>query len=138
MRVTPNLHFHGQCEEALDTYQKAFGAHPAVLLRYSDADKSDMPYSLTAEELRYVYHAEMNIGQQRFFFSDSLCPLAPGINLSIVVTFDRPEDVMHACTVLMEGGYAITPLKQTTYSSCFTSLVDRYGIRWELMTETGD
>jgi PhnB protein len=24
---------------------------------------------------------------------------------------------------------------KTGYSSCFVSLVDRYGIRWELMTE---
>ena len=138
MIVTPNYHFNGECEQALKLYEKVFNSQITVLMHYYDAGPSDLPVALSEKEKGYVYHAEMIIANQRFFFSDSLGKIPYGKNLSILVTFDCECDVKAAYEVLIDGGTEITPLTVTTYSTCFASLVDRYGMRWELMTENED
>ena len=42
MIITPNLHFNGECKEALKLYEKAFKGKLAMCLRYCDADPADM------------------------------------------------------------------------------------------------
>lgn len=96
MIITPNLHFNGECEQALKLYEKVFKGKITTLMHYSDADPSD---------------------------------------LSIVVTFESVDEVKDAYSMLSVGGSDIVPLKETTYSTCMVSLVDRFGVRWELMTE---
>lgn len=136
MLVTPNYHFRGDCQDALRLYEEAFHGRLTMVLRYSDANPSDMATAhMTDEEKNFVYHAEMTIGGQRFMFSDSMDDIPHGQNISIVITFDTAEEVKHAFGVLREGCSVIHPLQETTYSSCFVSFVDRFGMRWELMTE---
>ena len=138
MAITPNFHFNGECEQALKLYEKVFNGQITMLMHYCDAEPSDLSVALSDKEKGYVYHAEMIIGNQRFFFSDSLSKIPCGKNLSVLVTFDCERDVKAAYEILIDGGTKITPLTETTYSNCFASLVDRYGMRWELMTENGD
>jgi len=45
------------------------------------------------------------------------------------------EDVKKAYAIMADGAAIVHPMKSTTYSSCFVSFVDRFGMRWELMTE---
>ncbi|MGE5678701.1 MAG: VOC family protein [Pseudomonadota bacterium] len=136
MIITPNYHFYGECEQALKLYEKVFNGRITELLHYYDADPDDMEIGhLSDREKEYVYHAEMLIGGQRFFFSDSLEAIPFGRNISIVITFAEAQEVRAAYEILATGGIIITPLEETTYSSCFVSFVDRFGMRWELMTE---
>lgn len=136
MKITPNFHFKGQCNEALKLYTKAFNGEITVLLYYKDADERDFCVEqLSDKQKNYVYHSEMVIGEQRFMFSDSLEQFKQGQSVSIVITFANPTAVRSAYEVLKKGGQIIHPLQQTTYSSCFVSLLDKFGIRWELMTE---
>lgn len=137
MIITPNYHFNGECEQALKLYEKAFNGKITKLLRYYDASPDDMDIEqLSEREKEYVYHCEMTIGGQRFFFSDSLESIPFGSNISTVVTFTEAQEVRTAYELLAAGGIIITPLEETTYSSCFVSIIDRFGMRWELMTET--
>ena len=136
MIVTPNYHFNGTCEEALNLYQKAFNGKLLMLMHYRDANPKDMCIEgLSDREKSYVYHAEMVIGTQRFMFSDTTDEIHKGQSISIVITFDCSSDVKNAYNILIDGGMVIHPLQETTYSSCFASLVDKFGMRWELMTE---
>lgn len=135
MIITPNFHFNGECEQALKLYEKVFNGQITELLYYRDADPTNLSEILSDKEIDYVYHAEMIIGKQRFFFSDGISEIPFGKNMSVLVTFEHEVDVKAAYKLLIDGGTAITPLTETTYSTCFSSLVDRYGMRWELMTE---
>lgn len=136
MIITPNIRFNGECKDALNLYEKAFNGKVTLLFHFCDADPSDMCIeNLSDTEKMYVYHSEMIIGNQRFFFSDDLKESRRGQNVSMSITFDNPEDVKAAYEILIEGGVAINPLMETTYSSCFGSLIDKFGMRWELMTE---
>jgi PhnB protein len=42
MKITPNYHFNGNCEEALKLYEKAFNGKLLMLMHYCDANPKDM------------------------------------------------------------------------------------------------
>ena len=132
--ITPNLHFSGQCIQAMELYRRAFGAKITDLLTNSQADPQD--YTAAAGEEALVYHAEMRIGGQRIMMSDDPGLSFPAANpLSLVVTFETADEVRAAYEILAEAGEILQPPHKTTYSSCSVSLRDRFGMRWELMTE---
>lgn len=135
--ITPTFNLNGQCEEAIQLYQKAFDAKIDFILRYSDADKRDFDEPLTSEQQNYVYHAEIHIGEQRLMFSDIIESdhLTKGTSLFLLVTLDTAEEVKKAYEIMKDGCTIIYPLKSTTYSSCFVSLIDKFGFRWGIMTE---
>ncbi len=137
--VTPGFNFNGQCEEAIALYEKAFGATTKFIMRYSDANKRDWKFPLTDDQKNMVYHAEMFIGNQRVMFSDIIeFDLSKGTSLFLVITFEDAESVKKAYEILKEGSTIVYPMKSTTYSSCFVSLIDKFGFRWVLMTEQTD
>lgn len=134
--ITPTFNLSGRCEEAIALYEKAFGATTRYIMRYSDADESDWDLPLTEEQKNLVYHSEMMIGDQRVFFSDIIeFDLTQGISLFLAITFEDAESVKKAYDILKEGSTIVYPMKSTTYSSCFVSLIDKFGFRWVLMTE---
>ena len=50
----------------------------------------------------------------------------------------RKEEVLAAFEVLEDGGEVIYPPHSTTYSSCTTNVIDRFGFRWVIMTEQSE
>jgi len=135
--ITPTFNLQGQCEEAIKLYEKAFNAEIDFILRYTDADKRDFDVPLTDEQKKYVYHAEIHIGQQRIMFSDivEFDHLTKSTSLFLTVTLDSADEVKKAYEIIKDGCTIIYPLQSTTYSSCFVSLVDKFGFRWGIMTE---
>ncbi|MFZ5352384.1 MAG: VOC family protein [Bacillota bacterium] len=134
--ITPNFNFTGRCEEAIALYQRAFDAEVGCLLRYSDANKSDWDRKLTPEQEKYIYHAELFIGDQRIMMCDNMeVSLAKSTALSLTVTFDTKEEVKRAYEVLREDSETIYQMQSTTYSSCMVVFIDKFGFRWGLMTE---
>ncbi len=126
LKVTPNFHLKCQCKQAIELYRQAFAAEVKELLFNSDANSQD--YRIKDESHKeLVYHAEIYIGNQRIFLSDLLDDTIPaGNTLSLVEK---------AYEIIKDGATLISPLTNTTYSSCFVSLIDKFGMRWELMTE---
>lgn len=53
LQITPNLHFHGQCKQAVQLYKEAFGAQVKFMLSEADANPND------------------GIGTQRLLLNDS-------------------------------------------------------------------
>ena len=136
IKITPNFHFNGNCEQAIRLYEQAFDAKVDCLLRYSDARAEDYNKKLTKTQSNYIYHSEIYIGNQRIMLADVMdIEVKCGRALSLTVTMETKEDVIKAFNVLKDGCQIIYPLHSTTYSSCFCSLVDKFGFRWVIMTE---
>ncbi|MCL2592558.1 MAG: VOC family protein [Defluviitaleaceae bacterium] len=135
LKVTPNFHFRGQGKQAIELYKQAFGAEVKVLLCNSDANPNDC---IVEDESQndLVYHAEIYIGGQRITLTDDPEAPIPNTNpLSLLITFETKEDVKKAYEIMKDGATIIYPMQSTDYSSCFVSLVDKFGMRFELMTE---
>ena len=136
MKITPTLNFGGQCREAIRLYAKAFGGSIACLISYRDAnDPAYMPL-LSEEQKDYIYHAELMIDGQRITMSDQVDLELNVCNTNfLTVMCDTKEEVQAAYEVMKEGSQTIFSMQATWYSSCRVAFVDRFGIRWGIMTE---
>nr|MBR4281900.1 VOC family protein [Clostridia bacterium] len=136
MKITPTLNFGGQCREAIHLYEKAFGGRIACLVSYRDAnDPAYMPL-LTEEQKDWIYHAELHLGDQRIIMSDHAdIQFQTCYSNFLTLMYDTKEEVQAAYAVLQEGSTAIYPMAATPYSSCRVVFVDKFGIRWGIMTE---
>jgi PhnB protein len=120
----------GNCEEVIHYYEAVFSTKADFILRYRDANPEDWKSPLSDEQKKYVFHAEMNNGTQRFMFSDIIeFEIRQGNRLFMLLTFDTKEEVQAVYNALLPGSTVLVPLHNTTYSSCAANLVDRYGIR---------
>ena len=136
MLITPVINMAGNCEELIHYYEEVFSTKADFILHYSDAKPEDWKKPLTEEQKKYVYHAEMKIGNQRFMFSDIIeFKIYHGNSLSIVIIFNTKEEVQKIYNALLPGSSVLVPMHSTTYSSCTANLIDKFGIRWGLMTE---
>ena len=134
MKITPNLHMNGNAKEAIAFYRQVLDAEIFSLYCQSDANPAD--FTARPGETDLVYHAEISIGGQRVMLTDDTAPFPPkGHTLSLVVTFDTAAQVKQAYSAFADGCQIVSPLQKTSYSSCFVSLIDKFGVRWELMTE---
>lgn len=132
--ITPNFNFNGQCAEAIELYCRAFGARIGCMLRNSEVQPMDDSSAIASSDL--IYHAEIFIGSQRIMMCDSPdVPFMPSLSLSLTVTMDTRKEVLQAYDVLKDGCTLIYDVQSTPYSSCFVSLVDKFGFRWVIMTE---
>ncbi len=53
----------------------------------------------------------------------------------MVVTLDYAEEVKTAFDVLKEGAAVFQPIQKASYNSCCVSLIDKFGVRQEIITE---
>lgn len=49
--------------------------------------------------------------------------------------YDTKEEVRRAYEIMKEGSKTIYKMEATPYSSCRVVFVDKFGIRWGIMTE---
>ena len=137
LKVTPNFHFRGDGKQAIELYKRAFGAEVKVLLCNSDANLEDC-VAVDEKQKDLVYHADIYIGEQRIILTDDPEAPLPNTNpLSLLVTFESAEEMKIAYEMMADDATIVYPLQSTTFSSCFVSLVDKFGMRWELMIEEG-
>ncbi|MDF2587623.1 MAG: hypothetical protein K0S41_1464 [Anaerocolumna sp.] len=135
MTVIPTLHFYGQCEEAIDLYKEAFNCKVQYFMRYSDAVERGWEEDIP-EIRNTVYHSEILFGEQLFRMSDG-ADVEPNTNTTVffAVNFDTVNEVKKAFDALRASGTVIDELETTPYSACMGSVMDKYGIRWRVMTE---
>lgn len=76
------------------------------------------------------------LGEQRIIMSDHVdIQMGTCYTNFLTVILDTREEVQRAYEVLKEGSATIYPMEATPYSSCRVVFVDRFGIRWGIMTE---
>ena len=136
MKITPTLNFGGQCREAIHLYAQAFNGEITCLLTYRDAnDPAYMPL-LTEEQKDWIYHAELILDGQRIIMSDHAdIEFQTCYSNFLTLVYDTKEEVQAAYSFLKEGSTSIYPMEATPYSSCRVVFVDKFGIRWGIMTE---
>lgn len=136
MQIVPTLNFAGCCREAIQLYAQAFGGEITTLVTYRDAGDPDWTSRLREDQLDWIYHAELLLAGQRIIMSDH-ADLALGVCYSnfLTVMLDSAEEVRRAYALMERGSTTIYPIASTPYSACRVVFVDRFGIRWGIMTE---
>ncbi|MFV0549049.1 MAG: VOC family protein [Limnobaculum xujianqingii] len=138
MEVQPYLFFAGNCEEALQFYQRSIGARITLIMRYSESP--DALLTPVPDEWKdKIMHANVNVGHTQFMASDGQCDrMHPEFNgFSLSLKADSKTDAERLFKSLSSGGKVNLPFQRTFWSSGFGMLTDRYGVGWMIMSEIG-
>jgi len=129
-QIEPYLFFGGCCEEALEFYRTALGAHVEMMMRFRESPEPMPPGSIPAGFENKVMHASFRIGGSRLMASDGNAEGAKfeGFSLSIAVPSEAEADRIFAA--LAQGGKVGTPLAKTFWAPKFGMLTDRFGVGW--------
>ena len=136
MQITPTLNFGGTCREAIQMYEKAFEGKITCLISYREANDPVYLPLLSEEQKDYIYHAELVLGNQRIIMSDHVdIEFTVCYSNFLTIMYDTKEEVQRAYEVMKAGSKTIYEMEATPYSSCRVVFVDKFGIRWGIMTE---
>jgi len=140
-KVVPFLNFAGQAAQAMELYEKAFGAKVIQKLTYADMNPADALSEVKDEHKGFIGYSEIEIrGAIVSLYDDSnaaeKCTPVSGnaCLIDLLVHFDSDEELKTAYEILSEGATITAPLYSQTYCSLTCALIDKFGGRWQLMS----
>jgi PhnB protein len=140
MQIRPYLSFHGECQEAIKLYTKAFNIEKSEIMRFGDMPESpDNPLQISDEQKDWILQATLPFGDNFMRLSDSPREIndAPTDRIGIVVE-SSAEIVEKAFGVLKEEGRVIMHLQQTFFSPSYGIVIDKFGVMWNLAAMEGE
>ena len=126
--IIPYLSFMGNCEEALNTYIKAFGGEIFYLSRWSEET-----FDVTAEQIGKVMHAEFVLGNTRMAAGDTYKDSDMNATIKLMIHMDSKEEALRTISVLAKGGTIVSPLQphpEPDDAGCGSVTKDRFGYTW--------
>ena len=136
MHFVPTLNFGGNCRKAIQMYEKAFHGKISCLITYAEADDPAYNALLQDDQKDYIYHSELVLDGQRIIMSDHVdIEFQTCYSNFLTIMCDTKEEVQSAYEIMKEGSKTIYQMEATPYSSCRVVFVDKFGIRWGIMTE---
>ncbi|HET6871992.1 MAG TPA: VOC family protein [Sporolactobacillaceae bacterium] len=136
VKLVPYLVMDGNAKEAIEFYQKALQAD--VLFIQSFGEMPENPnYPLPEEAKNRVSHATLKVGETELMFSDTFPgqPHASGNQVTICITSDDVEKSRVMYEALSQGGQVTMPLQDTFFSPAYGSLIDKFGVSFQIFTE---
>lgn len=130
------INFKGECREALSFYEKVFQAKAGRIMSFSDMPP-DPNYTVAEEDKNLVMYADLSIFGCNVMFSDipSSMTLVKGNNISLTLSTKDEGEVRRVFNELKEGGSVDMELQTTFWSKLYGSVMDKYGIIWQVMVE---
>lgn len=130
--LVPYLTFNGNCEEAVNFYQKVLGGE-AVIMRYGDAPPNPK-FSVPDHVKHLILHAELRKDDHVIRFSDTFpgSPFSVGNNISFALEFDSKEETLAMFNALSEGGTIQMEPQETFFSPLYAKFIDKFGVTWQL------
>lgn len=126
--VIPYLSFKGDCEEALNTYIKAFGGEIYYMSRWSESTPG-----VALDQIGKVMHVEFALGNTHMAAGDSFDGREVNTDIKLMIHLDSEEEALHTISVLAEGGTLLSPLKphpEPDDGGCGSLTKDRFGYTW--------
>lgn len=134
MKLTPYLNFHGQCEEAFQTYERILGGKITFKMAYGE---SPMPAEQTPPGWSgKLLHATFTLGDQILQGAD-----APGEHyskpqgISIAISLSDAAEAERVFAALADGGKVSMPIQETFWAKRFGMVTDRFGVPWMVNCE---
>ena len=137
MQIVPTLNFGGNCREAIQMYEKAFHGKISCIITYGEADDPAYNPLLKEGQKEYIYHSELVLDNQRIIMSDHVdLEFQTCYSNFLTIMYDTKEEVQRAYEIMKEGSKTIYQMEATRLTSSWPGcFVDKYGIRWGIMTE---
>jgi PhnB protein len=136
LRLSINLSFDGQCEDAFKFYEQCLNGKIAFKLTWGD---SPMAKDAPQHWREKIVHETLIVGGTTFSGGDAL----PGTyerprGFGVLLSLKELEDAEHLFHALAENGTVHVPLRETFWALRFGSVTDRFGIRWDINCEKAE
>lgn len=133
MKLTPYLHFKGDCREAFAYYADTFHARIAFSMTFGES-----PFGAqTAPEMKnWIVHQRLEFGDNALLGSDAppdRYQTPQGFSVSVLI-----EDAAEAERIfrrLADNGSVDMPFAQTVFAHRFGMCTDRFGQHWMINVE---
>lgn len=138
MKLTPHITFDGQSEEAMNFYSTAFNGKIVSLIRCSDIENECCGTTeMKPEDQKRIYHGCLQFGENIIYCCDQKPGEKPiqGNNIMMDLTLSDKVEVQRVFDALSNGGNVIMPLAPLAWTPLFGMIIDRYGIRWNIMQQ---
>lgn len=132
------LNFNGNCREAVKFYAKVFGLDEPNIMTYGDVPP-EVPMSLTEETKNLVMYTSLKIHGNNIMFSDVPpdMPIVQGNNINLTITSKDMDEIRMLFNKMKEGGTIHMDLGETFWSKCYGMLIDKFGIPWQFVHDSG-
>jgi len=128
--LIPNIHFPGNCEEAIGFYKEAFGAEVKEINYFRDAPLAcGLDDSLPPN---FVMNSEVMILGTLITMTDGGEKPISGENFSFLIYLDTAEEVISVFDKLADNGKVIQPLGAQFWVSIYGVVEDRFGVNWQV------
>ena len=131
--LSPYLMFSGRCDEAIEFYQQAIGAHLEMVMRFSESPDPVPDGMLQPGFEDKVMHASLSVLGNRLMLSDGCDDKATFGGFSLSLSVDSAEQATSLFHALAVGGQVFMPIGKTFFSPCYGMLTDKFGVSWMVM-----
>ncbi|WP_058304313.1 VOC family protein [Gorillibacterium timonense] len=137
LSITAYLTLDGTAKDAIAFYEQALGAK--VISQMSFGEMPETPEYPISEDIKdRISHAMIQIGESQLMFSDTFPgqPVTPGNLISLCITADGFEKSKKLFDALANGGQVLMPFQETFFSPGYGSVVDKFGVNFQVFTES--
>lgn len=132
--MNPYLLFNGDCEAAMNFYEKSLGGKVEAMFTHEGTPMEKM---VPADWRKKIIHARLKLGDKVLMASD--CPpdryLKPQ-GFSVNLDIKSPAEAERVFNALAENGSVQMPLQQTFWAARFGMVTDRFGTPWMINCES--
>src|SRR5882757_4909832 len=110
MKLSPRLSFNGQCQEAMDFYERCLGGKIQFVLTYGDSPMSDHVPPAWREK---ILHATLGIGESILYAADAPPEqYQPAKGFHVTIGVPEAAEAERIFRELSEGGTVQMPLQK--------------------------
>ncbi|WP_308636430.1 VOC family protein [Paenibacillus silvisoli] len=135
--LTPYLMMNGNTSEAIAFYKEALNAEVQFVQTFGEMPEDPgMPMPEEAKSL--IGHASIRVGQTDLMFSDVFpgTPFQIGNQVTICLCTDDVNTSKQVLAALEQGGQVSMPLTETHFSPGYAIVTDKFGVTWQVYTES--
>jgi len=131
IKINPYLSFDGNCEEAMNFYQKCFGGN----LDFMRMKDSPMVDDFPEEKHNHIMHSELRNGDFVVMATDMQGPAGhqQGNDMSIILTFDDEAKMRKCFDALSTGATVFEPIRKQFWGDVYGELRDQFGKKWKML-----
>lgn len=137
MRLYPYLMMDGNAKEAIDFYTNALDAN--LLFSQTFGEMPPNPEFPIPEEVKdRVAHATIKVGETELMFSDIFPgqPFQKGNQVTICLSTNGVEQSNKIFDALQQEGQISMPLQETHFSPAYGIVTDKFGVTFQIYTES--
>ena len=135
----PYLVFNGNGQEAVKFYERALNAKVLRVQTFGDMPGKSQSH-LPEEAKDLVLNAHLKVGNTDLMLSDTFPghPYQLGSQVTVALLINDPEESREIFGKLEDGGQVGMELQKTFWSPLYGQVTDKFGVTWQVSTETED